>query len=122
MKIVPVADRVLIRPINEEETTKSGMLLSPVQDRMGNVRGTIVAIGEGTEGSRKPEELKVGSEVIYIQCSATELKVEGHRGIVDVHEDGETLHVLRFNDIVVFLHDNEAEEALDKELDEMING
>jgi len=115
MRIQPVADRVLVRPINEEETTKSGMLLSPVQDRMGNVRGIVVAIGDGAEASPAPRDLKVGSEVIYIYCSATELKVSN-----------ETFHVLRFNDIVVFMAEDlhvdtkEEIEALDKEIDEII--
>lgn len=109
MRIVPVADRVLIKPITEDETTKSGMLLSPVQDRMGNVRGIVYAIGDGTEASPAPRDLKVGSEVIYIYCSATELKV-----------DKETFHVLRFNDIVVFIDDEEEINELDKEIDRLI--
>ena len=78
VKFEPLGERVVIRPINKEETTASGIFL-PDTAREKPQEGEVVAAGPGRftdEGKRVPMEVKVGDRVIYSKFSGTEYKVD----------------------------------------------
>lgn len=77
-KLHPLADRVLVKPIEKEEKTKSGIYL-PDTAKEKPQEGEIMAVGPGKmtdEGTRIPMDLKVGDRVIYAKYGGTEIKVD----------------------------------------------
>ncbi len=90
-KLQPLADRVLVKPIEKEEMTKSGIYL-PDTAKEKPQEGKVLAIGPGKisdDGKRIPLELKVGDTVIYAKYGGTEIKI-----------DDEELIILRESDIL----------------------
>lgn len=87
----PLADRVVVKPIEQEERTKGGIVL-PDTAKEKPQEGEIVAVGPGRlldNGQRAPLEVMVGDRVLFARYSGTEFKV-----------DGETYLVLRESDIL----------------------
>jgi chaperonin GroES len=90
-KLQPLADRVLVKPVEKEEKTKSGIYL-PDTAKEKPQEGEIMAVGPGKmtdEGKRIPMDLKIGDRVIYAKYGGTEIKV-----------DDEELIILRESDIL----------------------
>jgi chaperonin GroES len=90
-KLQPLADRVLVKPIEKEEKTKSGIYL-PDTAKEKPQEGEVVAVGPGKvtdDGKRIPMDLKVGDRVIYAKYGGTEIKV-----------DDEEMMILRESDIL----------------------
>jgi chaperonin GroES len=90
-KLQPLADRVLVKPVEKEEKTKSGIYL-PDTAKEKPQEGEIIAVGPGKltdEGKRIPMDLKAGDRVIYAKYGGTEIKV-----------DDEELIILRESDIL----------------------
>ena len=90
-KLQPLADRVLVRPIEKEEKTKSGIYL-PDTAKEKPQEGEVIAVGPGRideTGKRIPMDLKVGDRVIYAKYGGTEIKV-----------DDEEMMILRESDIL----------------------
>ena len=87
----PLADRVLVQPIEQEEKTKSGIYL-PDTAKEKPQEGKVLAVGPGKmseDGKLIPMTLKVGDIVIYSKYGGTEIKV-----------DNEELIILRESDIL----------------------
>ena len=78
MKLKPLGDRVVVKPDEKEEMTKSGIVL-PDTAKEKPQEGKVVAVGTGKyeEGQKIPMEVKVGDKVIYSKYGGTEVKVEG---------------------------------------------
>lgn len=78
MKIRPLADRVLIKSLEVEETTKSGIVLPNTAKEKPQV-AEIVAVGPGgvVDGKEVKMEVKVGDKVLISKYSGTEVKVDG---------------------------------------------
>ncbi len=74
VKIKPLADRVLIEPMEAEEKTASGIII-PDTAKEKPQKGTVVATGPGT--AEEKMEVKVGDKVLYGKYSGTELTVDG---------------------------------------------
>ena len=74
MKLVPLGDKVVLKQLVAEETTKSGIVL-PGQAKEKPQQGTVVAAGPGKKD--EPMEVKVGDVVIYGKYAGTEVSVEG---------------------------------------------
>lgn len=77
-KLQPLGDRVLVKPIEKEEKTKSGLYI-PDTVKEKPQEGEIIAVGPGKmtdEGKRIPMDLKVGDRVIYAKYGGTEIKVD----------------------------------------------
>jgi chaperonin GroES len=77
-KLQPLGDRVLVKPMEKEEKTKSGIYL-PDTAKEKPQEGEIVAVGPGKfdeTGKRIPMDLKVGDTVIYAKYGGTEIKVD----------------------------------------------
>jgi chaperonin GroES len=95
-KIRPVGDRVVVKPSQKEETTKSGIVI-PDTAKEKPQEGTIIAVGAGKlteKGDRQPLEVKEGDKVLFAKYGGTEFKL-----------DGEDLLVLRESDILAVLTD-----------------
>ena len=76
--IRPLGDRVLIRPIQWEETTKSGIVL-PDTAREKPQKGEVIAVGPGRfdeDGDRIPMDVKQGDRVLFAKYAGTELKID----------------------------------------------
>lgn len=83
MNIKPLGDRVVIKPIESEETTKSGIVL-PGTAKEKPMQGEVLAVGSGelVEGKKVPLELKVGDKVIYSKYAGTEVKIDGDEYLI----------------------------------------
>ena len=78
IKLQPLADRLVVRPIEREEVTRGGIVLpDTVKEKPQD--GEVVAVGPGRlseDGKRIPMDVKVGDIVIYAKYGGTEYKVE----------------------------------------------
>ncbi|NLW24905.1 MAG: co-chaperone GroES [Clostridia bacterium] len=77
MNIKPLGDRVVVKPIAQEEKTKSGIVL-PDTAKEKPQQGEVLAVGTGKlleNGQRVPVEVKVGDKVIYSKYAGTEIKL-----------------------------------------------
>jgi chaperonin GroES len=77
-KLSPLADRVLVKPVQKEEMTKGGIYL-PDTAKEKPQEGEIVAVGPGKvndEGKTIPLEVKVGDRVIYAKYGGSEIKID----------------------------------------------
>ena len=84
MKIRPLADRVVIKPLPAEEKTKGGIFL-PDTAKEKPVIGEIVAVGPGRksdDGTTIALEVKVGDRVLYGKYSGTETTVDGQEYLI----------------------------------------
>jgi len=83
MKLRPLEDRVVVKPIEAEERTKSGIVL-PDTAKEKPQQGEVIAVGPGRfeDGQRVPMEVKVGDRVIYSKYGGTEVKIEGEEYII----------------------------------------
>lgn len=83
-KLQPLSDRVVVKPSEKEEVTKSGIVL-PDTIKEKPQEGKIIAVGEGrrtNEGKLVPMEVKVGDVVIYAKYGGTEIKLDDEELII----------------------------------------
>ena len=79
MKLVPLGDRVVLKQLEAEEKTKSGIILtSQAQEKPQEAE--VIAVGQGTEEVKM--EVKAGDKVIYSKYAGTEVKLDGEEYIV----------------------------------------
>ncbi len=91
MNLKPLGDRLIVRAIEEEEATASGIVL-PDTAKEKPQKGKVLAVGDGKiddNGARVPLDVAEGDEVLYSKYGGTEIKV-----------DGEELLVLRESDVL----------------------
>lgn len=88
MKLVPLADRVVLRQLVAEETTKSGIVL-PGQNKEKPQQAEVVAVGPGgmVDGKEVKMEVKVGDKVIFSKYSGTEVKMDEDEFIIVSQKD-----------------------------------
>ena len=88
LKVVPLADRVAIRPSEDTETMKGGLYI-PDTAKEKPIQGDVVAVGGGRleKGERVPMELKVGDRVVYGKYSGTQVELEGEEIILIKESD-----------------------------------
>ncbi len=78
-RIRPLADRVVVKPVEREEKTKSGIYLPDTASKERPMEGTVLAVGEGRlddNGKRIPMSVKPGDRVIFAKYSGTEFKID----------------------------------------------
>lgn len=73
MNIKPLGDRVLVKPVKEEEVTASGILLPSSADKEKKAEGKIVAVGNGEAIAKL--NLKVGDNVLFKKWGGEEIKI-----------------------------------------------
>lgn len=81
MKLVPLGDRVVLKQLVAEETTKSGIVL-PGQTKEKPQEAEVVAVGPGIlpDGKEIKMSVKAGDKVIYTKYAGTEVKMDGEIG------------------------------------------
>ena len=128
MKLKPLGDRLIVRAIEEEETTASGIVL-PDTAKEKPQKGKVIAVGDGRydeDGEKRiPLDVAEGDEVLYSKYGGTEIKV-----------DGEDLLVLRESDVLAKVrvlgehahmahkelkYDSDARQALEAGVDAVAN-
>ena len=83
MKIKPLGDRVVIKNVEAEETTKGGLLLTNASKEKPQM-AEVLAVGPGgnVDGKEIVMNVKVGQKVIYSKYAGTEVKIEGEEYIL----------------------------------------
>ncbi len=83
MKLVPLGDRVVLKQLVAEETTKSGIVL-PGQNKEKPQQAEVIAVGPGgvIDGKEVKMEVKVGDNVIYSKYAGTDVKLDDEEYIV----------------------------------------
>ena len=84
MKLVPLGDRVVLKQLIAEETTKSGIVL-PGQENEKPQQAEVIAVGPGTEDVKM--EVEVGDKIIFSKYSGTEVKLDDDKFIIVKQED-----------------------------------
>ena len=84
MKLVPLGDRVVLKQLVAEETTKSGIVL-PGQAKEKPQEAEVVAVGPGTDDVKM--EVTVGQKVIYSKYAGTNVKIEEEEYIIVKQDD-----------------------------------
>jgi chaperonin GroES len=96
MKFRPLHDRVLVRRIEEDEKTSSGIII-PDTAKEKPMRGEVLAVGPGSRkegGEIVPLDVRVGDHVLFGKWSGTEVRI-----------DGEDLLIMKESDILAILED-----------------
>ncbi len=95
MKLVPLGDKVVLKQLVAEETTKSGIVL-PGQAKEKPQQAEVIAVGPGgvIDGKEVVMQVKVGDRVIYSKYAGTEVKL-----------DDEEFIIVKQNDIVAVVED-----------------
>lgn len=85
MKIDPLHDKVVIKPLTKEETTASGLVLPDTIDKEKPMQGEVVAAGPGKQldnGQVAPMGVKVGDKVLFTKYAPDEIEVDGEEYLV----------------------------------------
>ncbi|HEX9311093.1 MAG TPA: co-chaperone GroES [Gemmatimonadaceae bacterium] len=84
MKVAPLADRVVVRPVDIDQPQMRGGLYIPDTAKEKPTVGEIIAVGPGKfeEGKRIPMELKVGDRVYYGTYSGTKVSIDGEDHVI----------------------------------------
>ena len=83
-EIVPIRDQIVVKVEEEEEKTKTGIVL-PDTAKEKPQKGKVVAVGSGTlldNGQRVPLEVKVGDTVIFSKYAGTEVKLDDEKFLI----------------------------------------
>ena len=94
VKMRPLGDRVLVKPLSRETVTKSGIVL-PDTAKEKPQEGTVIAVGSGRlldNGDRAPIDVREGDRILFAKYGGTEFKL-----------DGEEYLVLKENDILAII-------------------
>jgi len=84
MQVKPLYDRVLIRPIEEKETIKGGIII-PDTAKERPQEGEILEVGEGKladDGKVIPLKVKKGDKILFSKYAGTEIEVEGNECLI----------------------------------------
>ena len=98
MKLRPLSDRIVVKPIEREAKTASGIIL-PESAREKPQEGEVIAVGPGArndKGEHMPLDIQVGDTVLYAKYAGTEVKLNGNE---------EKLLILRENDILAVVEE-----------------
>jgi len=88
MKIRPLQDRIIVRRVDEEETTKGGIII-PDSAKEKPQEGKVIALGKGKtneEGKLQPLDVKKGDKVLFSKYAGTEINIEGVEHLI-IRED-----------------------------------
>ena len=95
MKLVPLFDRVVLKPLVAEETTKSGIVL-PGQAKEKPQQAEVIAVGPGglVDGKEVTMQVKVGDKVIFSKYSGTEVEGESENDKLVIVKQNDILDVI----------------------------
>lgn len=89
MKIRPLNDRILVKRLEEEETTKGGIII-PDSAKEKPAEGEVVAVGNGKlndKGDRVAPDLKKGDRVLFSKYGGTDVKMDGEEYLIMREDD-----------------------------------
>jgi len=89
MKIRPLQDRVIVKRIEEEETTKGGIII-PDSAKEKPMEGVITAVGTGKvldDGKKTPLDVKAGDKVLFGKYAGTEIQIDGEEHLIMREDD-----------------------------------
>jgi chaperonin GroES len=89
MKLRPLQDRILVQRVEEETTTKGGIII-PDTAKEKPAEGKVVAVGNGKmgdDGKRVALEIKKGDRILFGKYSGTEVKIEGEEFLIMREDD-----------------------------------
>ena len=89
MKLRPLQDRILVQRVEEETTTKGGIII-PDTAKEKPAEGKVTAVGNGKigeDGKRVPLEVKKGDRILFGKYSGTEVKVSGEEYLIMREDD-----------------------------------
>jgi chaperonin GroES len=89
LKVQPLADRVVVEPLEESEEMRGGLYI-PDTAKEKPQQGTVVAVGPGRlsdEGERMPVELETGQRILYGKYSGTEVTIDGQDVLIIKESD-----------------------------------
>lgn len=89
MKVRPLQDRILVRPLEEEETKQGGIII-PDTAKEKPQEGEIVAVGSGRilkDGGKQALEVKKGDRVLFAKYAGTEVKMDGEELLIMREDD-----------------------------------
>ena len=83
MKLVPLGDKVVLKKLVAEETTKSGIVL-PGQDKEKPAQGEVIAAGPGgiVDGKEVAMQVKAGDKVVHSRYAGTEVELDGDKFLI----------------------------------------
>jgi chaperonin GroES len=90
MNLKPLFDNIIVKRIEEEEKTKSGIVLPETIDKEKPQKGEVVAVGEGKitdNGNKIDMQVKVGDKVLFRKYSPDEIKVDDQEYLVMAQND-----------------------------------
>lgn len=97
MNLKPLYDRVVLRPVEEDRTTASGIVIPDSASAEKPMKGEVVAVGSGRwmdNGELRPIAVKVGDSVIYGKFAGTEVKLPGEDGKVVIMREDDVMAVV----------------------------
>jgi chaperonin GroES len=89
MKIRPLQDRIIVKRLEEEETTRGGIII-PDTAKEKPSEGLVVAVGKGKvleNGKKMPLELKKNDRILFGKYSGTDIKIEGEEYLIMREDD-----------------------------------
>ncbi len=89
MNIRPLQDRVIVKRLEEEEKTSSGIII-PDTAKEKPQKGEVIAVGPGKkneDGKVQPLDVKAGDKVLFSKYAGTEVKVEGEEVLIMREDD-----------------------------------
>jgi chaperonin GroES len=89
MKLRPLQDRILVQRVQEETTTKGGIII-PDTAKEKPAEGKVIAVGNGKlgdDGKRIALEIKAGDKILFGKYSGTEVKIEGEEFLIMREDD-----------------------------------
>ncbi len=88
MKVRPLQDRILVQRVEEEETTKGGIII-PDTAKEKPQEGKVIAVGNGKvgeDGKARPLDVKAGDRVLFSKYAGTEVNIDGEEHLI-IRED-----------------------------------
>jgi len=85
MKIEPLNDKVVIKPLSNEEVTASGIVLPDTVDAEKPMQGEVIAVGPGAtqeNGQRAPMSVSVGDKVLFTKYAPDEVEIDNEEYLV----------------------------------------
>ncbi len=89
MNLKPLQDRILVQRVEEEKTTKGGIII-PDTAKEKPAEGKIIAVGSGKvadDGKRIAMDVKVGDRILFGKYAGTEVKIEGEEYLIMREDD-----------------------------------
>jgi chaperonin GroES len=90
MTFKPLSNHVFLEPLEEEKTTKSGIVIPDTAEKEKPMKGKVLAIGPGKlneKGERVPVSVKVGDTVLFKKYGPDEIEIDGKKYLVGEEED-----------------------------------